>query len=279
MYTTKDPTPGMFSYEDLQFQILEAPALMEGSADGGTWGLKALTVARNADGLILMIDLSNDPISQISMIFQELEKAKILIRKPKARIEIEREYRGSGLKIVILGHLINCTPHDVERFLKSYGINDGTIKIRGEASIDDIEDAILEGAVYRPAFIVANKFDIQKAKEQIDPLKEFVGNEILILPISCKNKIGLEEIGHILFKMLNIMRIYTKEPHNKQPSNKPFIIRSGSTIFDMAKTIHSDFYKNFSYAKIWSKRLRFNPQRVGGNFSLEDGDIVEIHLK
>jgi len=48
---------------------------------------------------------------------------------------------------------------------------------------------------------------------------------------------------------------------------------------DLAKRIHSDFYEHFSYAKVWSKRLRFSPQKVGGSFILEDGDTVEIHMK
>jgi ribosome-interacting GTPase 1 len=60
-FTTKEPTPGMFNYEDLQFQMVEAPALMEGSAEGGAWGLQTLTSARNSDGLILMVDLSQNP--------------------------------------------------------------------------------------------------------------------------------------------------------------------------------------------------------------------------
>jgi len=33
------------------------------------------------------------------------------------------------------------------------------------------------------------------------------------------------------------------------------------------------------YAKVWSKRLRFSPQKVGGTFALEDSDTVEIHMK
>jgi ribosome-interacting GTPase 1 len=79
--------------------------------------------------------------------------------------------------------------------------------------------------------------------------------------------------------MLDIIRVYTKEPNKRVPSNKPFTVRKGFTIFDLAKQIHSDFYKQFSYARIWSKRLRFSPQKVGGTFVLEDGDTVEIRMK
>ena len=279
LYTTKEPTPGMFQYQDLQFQIVEAPALMEGSTDRGTWGLQTLTSARNADGLILMIDLSQDPVEQFPLISRELEKARILTRKPKAKVEIERKYMGARLKIILLGRLVDCTPRDVEELLKSYGIRDATIKIQGEATIDDVEDAIFEGTVYRPAIIIVNKADIPNAAERIEQLKDLVGEEMKILAVSCKAKFGLEKLGSEIFEMLDIIRVYTKEPNERFPSKKPFTIRKGFTILDLAKRIHSDFYKQFSYAKVWSKRLRFSPQKVGGTFTLEDGDTVEIHIK
>ena len=278
-YTTKETTPGMFQYQDLQFQIVEAPALMEGSADGGAWGLQTLTSARNADGILLMIDLSQDPVEQLSLISRELEKARILTRKPRAKVEIERKYMGARLKIILLGRLVDCTPRDVEELLKSYGIRDATVKIQGEATIDDVEDAIFEGTVYRPVIIIVNKADIPNAAERIEQLKDLVGEEMKILAVSCKAKFGLEKLGSEIFEMLDIIRVYTKEPNERFPSKKPFTIRKGFTILDLAKRIHSDFYKQFSYAKVWSKRLRFSPQKVGRTFTLEDGDTVEIHMK
>ncbi len=277
-YTTKELTPGMFQYQDLQFQMVEAPALMEGSADGGAWGLQTLTAARNADGLLLMIDLSRDPVEQFSLISQELEKARILTRKPKAKIEIEKKHMGSGLKIIVLGRLVDCTSKDVKQLLKSYGIHDATIKIQGEATIDDVEDAIFEGTVYQPAIIIANKADTPNATKRIEQLKDLAGEETKILPVSCKDKSGLENIGSEIFEILDIIRVYTKEPNESTPSKKPFTLKEGSTILDLAKRIHSDFYKQFSHAKVWSKRLRFSPQKVGGAFTLEDGDTIEIHM-
>jgi ribosome-interacting GTPase 1 len=168
-YTTKEPTPGMFNYQDLQFQMVEAPALMEGSAEGGAWGLQTLTSARNSDGLILMVDLSQDPTEQFSLISNELEKARILTRKPKARIEIEKKYMGSKLKIIVLGRLIDCSVKDVKQLLRSYGIRDATVKIQGGATLDDVEEAVFEGTTYRPAIIIANKLTRQTIRR---PLKE-----------------------------------------------------------------------------------------------------------
>lgn len=278
-YTTKEPTPGMFNYEDLQFQMVEAPALMEGSAEGGAWGLQTLTSARNADGLILMVDLSQKPTEQYSLIFRELEKARIVTRKPKARIEIEKKYMGAKLKIIVLGRLIDCSVKDLRRLLKSYGIHDATVKIQGEATLDDVEDAIFEGTTYRPALLIANKSDDSKSVKNMEQLKKLVGTEMKLLVISCATKDGLDKLGSEIFEMLNIIRVYTKDPGKRAASMRPFTIRKGSTIFDLAKRIHSDFYKQYSYAKVWSKRLRFSPQKVGGSFTLEDGDTVEIHTK
>jgi len=97
--------------------------------------------------------------------------------------------------------------------------------------------------------------------------------------VSCTAKLGLDELGSEIFYMLNIIRIYTKDPNKRDASMRPFTIRKDSTVFDLAKRIHSDFYEQFSYAKVWSKRLRFSPQKVGGTFPLQDGDTVEIHTK
>jgi hypothetical protein len=277
-YTTTVPTPGMFNYHDLQLQLVEAPALMEGSSEGGSWGLQTLTSARNADGLVLMVDLSQNPIEQLSLISRELEKAKLLTRTPKARIEIEKKHMGAKLKFIVLGRLIDCSVKDLKRLLKSYGIRDATVKIRGEATLDDVEEAIFEGKVYRPAIILANKADHPKAAERLEQLKKLVGDKMKIIAVSCTTKTGLEELGAEMFEMLDIMRVYTKEPNKKDASLRPFTIRKGSTVFDLAKRIHSDFYKQFSYAKVWSKRLRFSPQKVGGAFALQDGDTVELHI-
>ena len=278
-YSTTEPTPGMFNFQDLQLQMVETPALMEGSSNGGAWGLQTLTSARNADGIVLMVDLSKDPVKQYDLIIRELDKSKILTKKPKARIEIEKKHMGAKLKFIVLGKLIDCSVKDLTRLLKSYGIRDATVKIRGEASLDDVEEAIFEGKVYRPALILANKADYPMAEKRLEELKKVVENQMKVIPVSCITKKGIEKLGSEIFDMLDIIRIYTKEPNKKDASPRPFTIKKGSTVFDLAKRIHSDFYEQFSYAKIWSKRLRFSPQKVGGTFELEDGDTVELHVK
>ncbi|MEM3459141.1 MAG: TGS domain-containing protein [Candidatus Bathyarchaeia archaeon] len=278
-YTTREPVPGIMNFEDVQFQLLEAPALMEGSAEGRAWGLQTLALARNADGLVLMVDLSQNPVEQLSLVLGELEKARILVSKPKAKVEIERKFMGAGLRIIVFGRLVDCSFRDVEELLKSYRIGDAVVKISGEATLDEVEDAIFENTVYKPAVVVANKIDLAGAEENLMFLRAYVGEKLPILAVSCNNGYGLDKLGETLFKTLEIIRVYTKEPNVKDYSTKPFVLKKGATVYDLAKNIHSDFKENFYFAKIWAKRLTFSPQKVGASFVLEDGDIVEIHLK
>jgi len=278
-YTTRQPTPGIMNYEDIQFQMVEAPALMEGSADGRAGGLQTLALARNADGLILMVDLSQDPVEQLSLILSEMEKARILVSMPKARVEIERKFMGAGLRIILIGRLVDCSFKDVEELLRSYRITDAVAKISGEATLDEVEDAIFESTVYKPTVVVANKLDLEGTEANLKSLEDYVGNKLPILTVSCEKRLGLEKLGETMFKNLNIMRVYTKEPNKKEFSKKPFILKNGSTVYDLAKSIHSDFSKKFSYAKVWARRLVFSPQKVGSSFVLNDMDIVEIHVK
>jgi ribosome-interacting GTPase 1 len=279
LYTTRQPVPGILPYKDIQFQIIEAPALMEGSSHGRAWGLQTLGIARNADGIIIMIDLSQDPIEQLSLISNEMEKARILFNKPKARVEVERRHMGAGLRITVIGRLVNCTYKDVEELLKNYRVSDGVVKIIGEATLEEIEDAIFESTVYKAVIVVANKIDASGARARLRTLEAYVAGKLPIVAVSCTSRQGLDKLGGILFGTVEIMRIYTKEPNEREYSKKPFILKKGATVHDLAKSIHTDLSKKFAFAKVWAKRLAFSPQKVGTTFVLNDGDIVEIHVK
>jgi ribosome-interacting GTPase 1 len=278
-YATREPVPSIMNFEDMQFQIVEAPALMEGSADGRAWGLQTLAVARNADGLILMVDLAANPVAQLKLILGELEKSRVLVNKPKGRVDIDRRYAGASLRIILVGKLVDCTMREVEALVRSYRITDAIVKISGEVTLDDVEDAIFESTTYRPAVIVANKLDLPGAKANLRLLEAFVGGKTPVVAVSCEKKLGLEQLGGALFKALGIMRIYTKEPGDRAVSNNPFTLKKGATLHDLARSIHTDFARDFAFAKVWSERLAFSPQKVGLGFVLEDGDVVEIHVR
>ncbi len=278
-YTTRQPTPGIMDFGDVQFQIVETPAVMEGSGDGRAWGPVTLGVARNADGVILMVDLTHDPIGQLELLVSELEKSRVLVTKPSGRVEIDRRHAGAALRIILIGKLIDTTMHDVEALLRNYRINDAIVKISGDVTLDDVEDAIFETTTYKPALVVANKLDVKGAEANLRILKKYINGKIPIVAMSCEKRLGVNELGKAMIDSLGIIRVYTKEPGSKQDTGRPFALKRGATLGDLARLIHKEFVSNFMFAMVWAKRLPFSPKKVGLSFVLDDGDVVEIHTK
>ena len=278
-FSTHEPVPGMMDYMDVQFQIVEAPAVMEGAAEGKAGGNVTLGLARNADGVILMVDLSNDPVEQLELLLAELEKTRVLVSKPSGRVEIERRPAGAALRIILVGRLLDCSLRDVEQTLRDYRINDAIVHISGDVALNDIEDAVYENTIYKPAVVVANKLDLHGAAANLRALKAHVNGKLPIVAMSCEKRIGLDELGKALFASLGIIRIFTKEPGMKVHSDRPFVLRKGATVNELAKNIHKELYSNFMFAMVWAKRLPFSPKKVGLSFVLDDGDIVEIHAR
>jgi ribosome-interacting GTPase 1 len=278
-FSTHEPVPGIMNYMDVQFQIVEAPAVMEGAAEGKAGGQVTLGLARNADGVILMVDLSRDPIAQLELVLAELEKSRVLVYKPSGRVEIDRRHAGTALRVILIGKLIDCTMDDVEELLREYKVHDAIVRISGDVSLQDVEDAIFESTIYKPAVIVANKLDLPGAQANLQILKKFVNGKLPTVAMSCEQKLGRDELGKALFESLRIIRVYTKEPGMKAHSDHPFALKKGATVNELAKNIHKELLMNFMFAMVWAKRLPFSPKKVGMNFVLDDGDIVEIHAK
>jgi len=278
-FSTHEPVPGIMNYLDVQFQIVEAPAVMKGAAEGKAGGQVTLGLARNADGLILMVDLNHDPVAQLKLVLAELEKSRVLVYKPSGRVEVDRKHTGTALRVILVGRLLDCSMNDVEELLRAYHVHDAIVRISGEVSLGDVEDAIFESTTYKPAVIVANKLDLPDAEANLRRLKQHVNGKLPVVAMSCELRQGIPELGKALFESLGIIRIYTKEPGNRVQSDHPFALKKGATINDLAKNIHKEFVSNFLFAMVWAKRLPFSPKKVGLNFVLDDADVVEIHTR
>ena len=140
-----------------------------------------------------------------------------------------------------------------------------------------VEDALYGSVVYKPTLVLANKADLPGAEEEFQRLKEVV-SDLGVLAVSCVEPEGLRDLlGGAIFRMLSIIRVYTKEL-GKEPSKVPFVAQEGATVEDLAKMIHSDFLKNFKYARIWGPNAKFQGGRVGLSHMLRDSDVIEIHV-
>lgn len=113
----------------------------------------------------------------------------------------------------------------------------------------------------------------EEEKELEDLLKQFRINKKFIVI----NKYDdLQEIKDKIWKTLNLMRIYTKEP-GKKPESKPLVLKNGSTVLDAAKNLHKDFLKYFKFARVWGSS-KYAGEKIGLDYKLKDKDILEFHL-
>ncbi|MDK6028414.1 TGS domain-containing protein [Ignisphaera sp. 4213-co] len=272
-YTTKFPAIGMMQYKDIQFQIVEAPSIIP---NGGGWNTKVAGLAKNSDGIIIVLDATRDYENDFKLIIDFLNDHGIVIEKPKGFVEFEKRHAG-GIRIINYGKLVG-TEDEVIKLLNSYRIYNAIVKIYGEVNIDDVEKAIFERTIYKPALILINKIDAlgnNGAALKIGFLNNF---KIPVFFVSAIRGFNKDVLGNKIFELLNIVRIYTKPP-NGEPSSKPLVLKKGSTVQNVAEAIHKDFVRKFAYARVWGSSVKYPGQRVGLDHVLHDGDIVEIVLK
>ncbi len=277
-FTTRLPVPGMLQYRDIQFQLVEAPPVVEGASEGRGDGNRILSLARNADGSIIMVDLTQDPVESYLTVVGELDKASIQTVKPEGYVEIRRRGHGSEIQFIWEGELVGTSPEEVVGLLREYRIASALVRIRGRVTIDLVEDAIFGNTVYRPTIVLANKADLSPSWDVLNRLRE-VAKPLEVTAISALKTPNLPElIGSKLFRTLGIIRVYTKEPGGK-PSPTPIIGRERFTVAEVAKTLHTDFYRRFRYARLWGPSSKFPGERVGLERELSDGDIIELHIQ
>jgi ribosome-interacting GTPase 1 len=132
-------------------------------------------------------------------------------------------------------------------------------------------------ALRLPTLLLANKADLlDDADAELDALREVSGARYRALAVSAASGHGLADIGAALFRDLGIVRVYTKTPGHAPDRTRPFTIRAGQTVRDVARLVHKDLERTLRYARVWG-RSGFEGQQVGTEHTLADGDVVELH--
>jgi len=79
-FTTHNAAPGMMAFENIQIQLIDTPPLTEQSAD---WWLPHMI--RRADAMMMVVDLTDNPLPQMEAVFADLEKKKVTVWGDKAK--------------------------------------------------------------------------------------------------------------------------------------------------------------------------------------------------
>ena len=217
-FTTQKPIPGMMKFENLQIQLVDVPPVQLDHIEPGFPNL-----IRNADALLLLVNLTEDPIFQMEILLEEL----------------------NGMRI----------------------------KVVGKGPIPSLE----VGWVSLPALLIGNKCDVKDAMDAYRRLESHFRDASPILPISAKERMNFDELKKEIYQILNILRVYTKIPGKEPDLTEPVILKKGSTVGDVALSIHKDFAAKLRYAKIWGSG-KFDGQMVKRDFLVNEGDVIELHI-
>lgn len=272
-FTTLDVIPGMLNYSGASIQILDVPGIIEGAHLGKGAGTQVASVMRIADLLMFVVDATAP--DQVYELISELSLLDIKVNKEKPHVLIEKKETG-GIMIEDNGHKIPDRK-DVAAVLNETGMYNGKIIFYSSIDIDELINLIIDNAVYVRAIVALNKIDLV-GKARADSLVRDLEAKLKtkVVPVSATTAHNLEELKATIFGNLGIMKIYMKPKDGPTDYSKPFVLKQGGTVMDVAKGLHSKAAKNLKCAYVTGSSARFGNQKVGGEHVLQDSDVLTL---
>ena len=142
--------------------------------------------------------------------------------------------------------------------------------------MDDFIDVIMGNRAYLPCLYVYNKVD-QVSMEEVNRLAHLPHSVVC----SAYLKLNLDYVLEQLWDCLALIRVYTKKPGQAPDigAKDGIILRNGSTVLDLCRTIHKTLASELKYAIVWGTSPKYTPQRVSGKHVLEHEDVIQIMKK
>ncbi|MEF8880324.1 MAG: GTPase [Candidatus Nanohaloarchaea archaeon] len=264
-FTTLDVEPGMLKHKGANIQILDVPGLIGGAADGRGGGKQVLSVVRNADLILFMLDPEEMREQEIK---QEIYNVGIRVNKRPPDMKVEKKGRG-GIKVNTTVDL-DIQEETIKELMQQKGYTNANAVIREEMDLDRFIDGLMANRKYTPAITVVNKADM------IDDKSEFEGYDLLI---SAEKEEGLDELKDLIFDRLGLIRVYMKEKGEEPDRDDPLILEEETTIEEALEELPGDMLDRFKKAKVSGPSSKFPNQKVGLEHELMDEDVLELNLR
>ncbi|MCP3682845.1 MAG: GTP-binding protein [bacterium] len=271
-FTTLTCIPGLLKYKSAKIQILDVPGIVSGAAAGTGRGKEVLAVVRNADLILMIVDVFD--LKQLKVLEKELYDSNIRMNQEKPIVKIKPTVRG-GVQIGTTVKLTKLNNETITGVMKEFKQNNAHVLIRDDISVDQLIDVIEKNKEYIPAITLLNKMDLVTKEELDEALYTVRGG----MPISGEKNINLDCLRDEIFNKLQFVRIYLKEVGKKADLEEPLIMRKGCTVKDVCEKLHREFISKFRFAKVWGKSAKFPGQVFRLDHELKDKDIVQINLK
>ncbi|MDE1873612.1 MAG: 50S ribosome-binding GTPase [Candidatus Micrarchaeota archaeon] len=272
-FTTLDVIPGIMEYEGARIQLLDVPGLIEGAHTGKGAGTQIASVMRVADLLLFVVDATSP--EQIDTLIEELSLLDIKVNREKPKMLIE-ERRSGGTDVEANRHKVPSR-EEVEAVMHETGRYNCKVIFYSDMSIDELISVVVDNAVYTKGVIALNKVDLLSGSKTDEIRRGLEARlRMRVVPVSAETGTNLDRLRELLFSNLGLMRIYLKPKDGEADYARPFVLKNGGTVMELAKGLHTKAAKNFKHAYVTGKSARFENQRVGGEHVLMDGDVVTL---
>lgn len=271
-FTTLDVIPGLLEHRHAKIQILDMPGIVRGAASGRGRGREVLSALRSADLILIVVDVFHP--EHYHVLLKEIYDAHIRIntRRPDVRIT----QSGSGGINILSTVRLSEGKKTFESVLKEFKVINADVVIREDITVDQLIDCIEDNKSYTKAMVILNKIDLV-TPEKLAQLQAQLQPQVCI---SAQNKKNTDQLKDAIYDKLDLIALYLKEPGKKADMDEPLIIRRGSSIGDVASHLHRDFLTKYKFARIWGPSAKFDGQVMNKlDHVLQDGDVLEIHLK
>ena len=179
--------------------------------------------------------------------------------------------RGADLIFFVVDLGSDNLIEDTQAIVDIFG--NGKTRLGRETKLDE-EDI---GVSYTQTIVLLNKCDAPDAQDRLQMLDEFLELPFDRMQVSATEGTGLEEVKKSVFDRLGIVRVYTKHPKEKDPDmTKPFTVRKGDTLVEVAQNVHRDMADKLKSARVWGTAVH-DGTTVKPDYEPLDGDIVELH--
>ena len=125
--------------------------------------------------------------------------------------------------------------------------------------------------------VLAGKMDQPGAGQNLQIWEELFSERLNAHTFSVRDPETVEELRERLFRLLDVVRVYTKRPgHPVEADTAPYLLKRGATVIDAAGSVHKDFANSFRFARIWRSPDRTG-QMIDRHETIQDRDLLEIH--
>ena len=134
------------------------------------------------------------------------------------------------------------------------------------------------GLSFTQTLLVPNKIDLPDADARLELLHELCPVDFVEYVVSAQERTGMEPLRDEIYRRMDVVRVYTKLPSAKQPDlDRPFTVRRGRTLLDLAGQVHKDYIEGLKFARVWGTAVH-DGTVVKGDYVLHDKDVVELHM-